>query len=91
MSYKQSNIESSVKSVKKILKASFLPGMAGMTGTSFTRVIQLSVSMINLRPVILLPYDAAKPGELTVLSPQALRGPDHAQYVALASTRHFTG
>ena len=91
VSYKQSNIESSVKSVKKILKASFLPGMAGMTGTSFTGVIQLSVSTINLRPVILLPYDAAKPEELTVLSPQSLRGPDHALYVALASTRHFTG
>ena len=90
-SYKQSNIESSVKSVKKILKASFLPGMAGMTVTSFTRVVQLAISTVNLRPVILLPYDAAKPGELTVLSPQALRGPDHAQYVAVARARHFTG
>ena len=90
-SYKQSNIESSVKYIKKILKASFLPGMAGMTVTSFTRVVQLSVSTLSLHTVILLPYDAVKPGELTVLSPQALRGPDHAQYVALARARHFTG
>ena len=90
-SYKQSNVESSVKSVKKILKASFLPGMAGMTVTSFTRVIQLAISTVNLRPVILLPYDSANPGELTVVSPQALRGPDHAQYGSLAKARHYTG
>ena len=90
-SYKQSNVESSVKSVKKILKASFLPGMAGMTVTSFTRVIQLAISTVNLRPVILLPYDSANPGELTVISPQALRGPDHAQYVSLAKAHHYTG
>ena len=66
-SYKQSNVESSVKSGKKILRQSFLPGMPGMTVTSFTRAVQLSISTLNLRPVILLPYDAAKPGELTVL------------------------
>jgi hypothetical protein len=61
-SYKQSNVESSVKSGKKILRQSFLPGMPGMTVTSFTRAVQLSISTLNLRPVILLPYDAAKPG-----------------------------
>ena len=35
-SYRQSSVESSIKSVKRILKASFLPGLQGMTAITFS-------------------------------------------------------
>ena len=46
---------------------------------------------MNLRPVVLLPYAAATPGELTCTSPQALRGPGHAQWTKLGASRHYAG
>ena len=89
--WRQSSVESSVRSIKRILKASFLPSLEGMTQISFVRAVQMSVHTVNLRPVCLLPHDAATPGELNAVSPTALRGPDSAGYPALARSRDFTG
>ena len=86
-SYRQSNVESSIKSFKKILKASFLPGLPGMTLCSFNRVVQMSCHVMNLRPVCLLPYSSARPRELNCVSPQALRGPSHAEWTSMGA-RH---
>ena len=89
--WRQSNVESSVRSIKRILKASFLPSLEGMTPISFVRAVQMSVHTVNLRPVVLMPYEAANPGELTAISPTALRGPDSAGWPALGRSRNFTG
>ena len=51
----------------------------------------MSVHTVNLRPVVLMPYEAANPGELTAISPTALRGPDSAGWPALGRSRNFTG
>ena len=51
----------------------------------------MSVSMMNLRPVVLLPYGAAEPGELNCASPSSLRGPSHAQWTPLGASRHYAG
>ena len=70
-SYRQSSIESSIGSFKRILMSSFLPGLPGMTVSSFHRAVSMSVSVMNLRPVVLLPYGAADPGELNCVHPAA--------------------
>ena len=71
--------------------SSFLPGLPGMTVCSFHRAVSMSVSMMNLRPVVLLPYGAADPGELNCASPSSLRGPSHAQWTPLGASRHYAG
>ena len=81
--YKQSTVESMIKSFNKVIKESLLPTIEGMTATSFIRAVQMSTSTLNLRPVILLPPDSRKSGELTCISPQALHGPDHAEWQGL--------
>jgi len=90
-SYRQSSIESSIGSFKRTLMSSFLPGLPGMTVCSFQRAVSMSVSMMNLRPVVLLPYGAADPGELNCASPSSLRGPSHAQWTPLGASRHYAG
>ena len=89
--WRQSNVESSVRSIKRILKASFLQSLEGMTPISFVPAVQMSVYTVNLRPVCLIPYEAASPGELNAVSPTALRGPDSAGWPALGRSRDFTG
>ena len=89
-SYKQSTVESTIKSLKKVLKASLLPTIEGMTATSFTRAVKMSASTINLRPVILLPPGASHPGELTCVLPQALRGPDYVQWLATGYSQQYS-
>ena len=95
-SYRQSSIESSIGSFKRILTSSLMAGwqggrVAGMTVTSFHRAVQMSCSQMNLRPVILLPPGAAEPGELLCASPSSLRGPSHAQWTPLGAARHYAG
>ena len=90
-SYRQSSVESSIKGFKQVLKASFLPGLPGMSAISFTRVVQLSVATMNPRPIILLPQDASKTGELNCVSPQALGGPDHSEWSSMGKARHYAG
>ena len=46
---------------------------------------------MNLRPVILLPEHASKPGELLSVSPTALRGPDHGEWSSLGKARNYSG
>ena len=90
-SYRQCSVESSIKGLKQVLKASFLPGLPGMTAITFTRVVQLSVATMNLRPVILLPQEASNPGELTCVSLQALRCPDHCEWSSMGKACHYAG
>ena len=52
--WRQSNVESSIKIFKKVLKASFLPGLPGMTAISFQRAVQLSQNQMNLRLLFLV-------------------------------------
>ena len=54
-SWKQANVESSIRSVKRILKASFLPSLEGMTAISFVRAVQMSIHTVNLRRIVLMP------------------------------------
>ena len=61
-----------------------------MTLCSFNRAVQMSAATMNLCPVCLLPYASARPGELNCVSPQALRGPSHAQWSSMGSSRHYT-
>ena len=90
-SYKQSTVESTIKSFKQVMKASLLPTIEGMTAPSFTKAVQMSTYTLNLRPVILLPLGASHPGELTCVSPQALRGPNHAEWLATGRSQQYTG
>ena len=90
-SWRQSNIESPIRSFKKILKASLLPGLPGITSVSFARVVQLSAATMNPCSICILPYAAARPGELLCASPQSHRGPDHAQWTSMGAARHYTG
>ena len=85
------SLVSGLNTIKRILKASFLPSIDGMTQISFVRAVQMSVHTVNLHPVCLLPHDAATPGELNAVSPTALRGPDSAGWPALGRSRDFTG
>ena len=61
-----------------------------MTAISFTRAVQMSTSTLNLRPVILLPPGSSNPGELTCVSPQALRGPDHAEWQGAGRSQKYS-
>jgi len=61
-SYRQSSVESSIGSFKKILLSSFLPGLPGMTVCTFHRAVQMSVALMNLRPVVLIPGARLTPG-----------------------------
>ena len=90
-SYRQSSVESSIGSFKRTLLSSFLPGLPGMTVCTFHRAVQMSVALMNLRPVVLIPGGSADPGELVCASPSSLRGPSHAQWTPLGASRHFTG
>ena len=93
-SWRQGQIESSIKTFKRTLAASLMPGTSSpLTVCSFGRCIRMSANMMNLRPIVLLPSDPAnsEPGELLLASPTSLRGPSNCAWMPLAAGRDYKG
>jgi hypothetical protein len=89
--WRQARVESLVATFKRTLYSSLPPGTLDLTVSSFGRFMRLATSMINGRPVVLIPAGGRNPGEGMLCSPSSLRGPSHAAWSEAAASRDARG
>ena len=55
LSWWQAKVESSIKTFKRCFKAAQMPGTVPITIVSFSRCVQNYASLMNTRPIVILP------------------------------------
>ena len=74
-SWRQAKVESSIKTFKRTFKAAQMPGTTPLTIVSFSRCVQNCASLMNTRPIVILPPSLSDPDKLMTVSPSSLCGP----------------
>ena len=90
-SWRQAKVESSIKTFKRTFKAAQMPGTTPLTIVSFSRCVQNCASLMNTRPIVILPPSLSDPGELMTVSPSFLCGPSDSSWTLLGAGGDYRG
>ena len=84
-SQSQAKVESIMKSFKVCFKAYQMPGSTPLTIVSFMNVVRRFASLLNSKPVAILPPSLSDPDEILSVSPNSLTGQSSSTWWALGS------
>ena len=90
-SWGQAKVKSSIKTFKRCFKAAQMPGTVPLTIVSFSRCVQNCASLMNTRPIVILPPSLSDPDELMTVSPSSLRGPSDSSWTSLGAGGDYRG
>ena len=91
MSERQAKVESSIKTFKRCFKAAQMPGTVPLTIVSFSRCVQNCASLMNMRPIVILPPSLSDPDKLMTVSPSSLCGPSDSYWTSLGAVGDYKG
>ena len=90
-SQSQAKVESIMKSFKVCFKAYQMPGSTPLTIVSFMNVVRRFASLLNSKPVAILPPSLSDPDEILSVSPNSLTGQSSCTWWALGAARNYLG
>ena len=68
-----------------------MPGTVPLTIVSFTQTVQMCASLMNTRPIVILPPSLSDPDELMTVSPSSLCGPSDSSWTSLGAGGDYRG
>ena len=90
-SFRQSKVESIIKSFKVCFKAAQLPGASPLSIVTFVTTIRRCAALLNSRPIAIIPPSLADPDEILSISPSSLTGPASSSWWSLGRSRNYGG
>ena len=84
-SWRQAKVESSIKTFKHCFKAAQMPGTGLLTIVSCSRCVQKCASLMNTKPIVILPPSLSDPDEFMTVSPSYLCGPSDSSWTLLGA------